>query len=186
MYITEIESQTRSTNIKMDPASEAILLVLRLAVQECWRQAVLVYLYTVSIILCGAQADDPRVMRAVRSFVYIFDGVKPGRNPDSFLSIPIMTVGCFAHREHDRKIIRQRLLGLRESSNCGTTCYECLGVLEDVWARTRAEDRPAVWSDLRQVTWCTSPVRNLSLCWAFAIFEAKEASFIAHELAMER
>ncbi|GAB1520221.1 hypothetical protein RhiTH_003294 [Rhizoctonia solani] len=57
-YITEIESQIRSTNIKMDSASEAILLVLRFALQECWRQAVFVYLYMVSIaeliILVGA------------------------------------------------------------------------------------------------------------------------------------
>ncbi|KAF8752251.1 hypothetical protein RHS01_07981 [Rhizoctonia solani] len=146
MYIGEIESQVRSTKIEPNFTPDAVLLILRLAVQECWRQAVCVYLY---MVLCGAQADDPRVTRAVRSFVYIVDGVSPGRNPDSFLFIPIMMVGCFAHREQDRSVLRRRMMGLQECSNPGAASYECLEVLEDVWERTRAEDRPAVWSDLR-------------------------------------
>ncbi|KAF8752250.1 hypothetical protein RHS01_07980 [Rhizoctonia solani] len=122
-----------------------------------------------------SSADDLRVTRAVRSFVHVVDGLKPGRNPDSFLMIPIMTAGCFAHREHDRNILRQRIMGLRESSNHGTANHESLRVLEDVWARTRAEDRPAVWSDLsfmvgeRPGTQALCATRACN--WAFAITE---------------
>ncbi|KAF8685207.1 hypothetical protein RHS04_01009 [Rhizoctonia solani] len=187
MYIAEIENQVRSTDTKLGFVSDAILLVLRVALQECWRHAVLIYLYTV---LCGAQADDPRVTRAVRSFAHVVDGLKPGRNPDSFLMIPIMTAGCFAHREHDRNILRQRIMGLRESSNHGTANHESLRVLEDVWARTRAEDRPAVWSDLRlaQSKIASFMVGELpgtqALCatracnWAFAITEVLQTAVV--------
>ncbi|KAF8714372.1 hypothetical protein RHS03_00365, partial [Rhizoctonia solani] len=179
MYIAEIENQVRSTDTKLGFASDAILLVLRVALQECWRHAVLIYLYTV---LCGAQADDLRVTRAVRSFVHVVDGLKPGRNPDSFLMIPIMTAGCFAHREHDRNILRQRIMGLRESSNHGTANHESLRVLEDVWARTRAEDRPAVWSDLsfmvgeRPGTQALCATRACN--WAFAITEVLQTVMV--------
>jgi hypothetical protein len=48
-YITEIESQIRSAKIQPGLTPDPILLVLRFAVQECWRQTLYVYLYMVSI-----------------------------------------------------------------------------------------------------------------------------------------
>ncbi|KAH7337520.1 hypothetical protein B0J17DRAFT_430366 [Rhizoctonia solani] len=145
-YITEIENQVRAVKIKPGFSPDPILLILRLAVQECWRQTVYVYLY---MSLCATQADDPRVVRAVKAFVHIVNGLKPGRNPDSFIFIPSMMVGAFAYRERDRDVLRQRMLGLRECTNPGAACYDCLEVLEDIWRRTQAENRAAVWSDLR-------------------------------------
>lgn len=105
-YITEIESQIRAVKIKPGFSPDPVLLILRFAVQECWRQTVYVYLY---MSLCATQADDPRVMKAVRAFVHIVNGVKPSRNPDSFLFIPIMVVGAFAYRKRDRDILRRRM-----------------------------------------------------------------------------
>ncbi|CAE6538426.1 unnamed protein product [Rhizoctonia solani] len=145
-YVAEIESQVQDVKIKPGPSPDPVFLILRLAVQECWRQTVYVYLY---VALCRAQADDPRVVRAVRAFVKIVDGVKPGRNPDSFLFIPIMVVGAFAYHEQDRDVLRRRMTGLRECTNPGSAGYDCLEVLEDIWRRTHAEDRPAGWLDLR-------------------------------------
>ncbi|CAE6447133.1 unnamed protein product [Rhizoctonia solani] len=145
-YVAEIERQVRSVKIKSGFTPDPSFLVLRFAVQECWRQTVYVYLY---MALCGAQADDPRVARAVRSFVHIVNGIKTGRNPDSFLFIPIMVVGGFAYRERDRSILRQRMEGLRECANPSAASYDCLEVMKDIWLRTRAENRPAVWSDIR-------------------------------------
>ncbi|CAE6410997.1 unnamed protein product [Rhizoctonia solani] len=144
-YVTEIESQVQEAKIKLFSA-DPIVLILRFAVQECWRQTVYVYLY---MTLCGSWSDDPRVTRAVRAFTNIVNGVEPGRNPDSFLFIPMMVVGAFAYRERDRNVIRQRMMGLRECTNPNAAGYDCLEVLEDIWRRTQAENRPAVWLDLR-------------------------------------
>ncbi|CAE6430837.1 unnamed protein product [Rhizoctonia solani] len=144
--IAEIENQVRAVKIKPGFSPDPIFLILRLAVQECWRQTVYVYLY---MSLCATQADDPRVIKAVRAFVHIVNGVKPGRNPDSFLFIPIMVVGAFAYRERDRDILRRRMIGLRECTNPSAAGYDCLEVLEDIWSRTQAENRAATWSDLR-------------------------------------
>ncbi|CAE7230702.1 unnamed protein product [Rhizoctonia solani] len=145
-YVLEIENQVQSIKIEPGFSPDPILLILRLAVQECWRQTVYVYLY---MALCGTRADDPRVTRAVRAFVKIVNGVKPGRNPDSFLFIPIMVVGAFAYRERDRDVLRRRMTGLRECTNPGAAGYDCLEILEDIWRRTQAENRPASWLDLR-------------------------------------
>ncbi|CAE6453752.1 unnamed protein product [Rhizoctonia solani] len=145
-YVAEIERQVRGSKIKPGPSPNPVFLILRLAVQECWRQTVYVYLY---VVLCRAHADDPRVVRAVRAFVNIVDGVKPGRNPDSFLLIPTMVVGAFAYHGRDRDVLRRRITSLRECSNPSTSGYDCVEILEDIWRRTHVEDRPAVWSDLR-------------------------------------
>ncbi|KAJ1301195.1 hypothetical protein OPQ81_003605 [Rhizoctonia solani] len=145
-YVTQIESQVQNVKIKPSHSPDPILLILRLAVQECWRQTVYVYLY---MTLCGVRADDPRVVRAVKAFVYIVNGVKPGRNPDSFLFIPIMVVGAFAYRERDRDVLRRRMIGLRECTNPSAASFECLEILEDIWRRTQVENRSAVRSDVR-------------------------------------
>ncbi|KAB5590222.1 Starch synthase [Ceratobasidium theobromae] len=144
--VAEIEREIDSVRITPGQSTDPILTVWRLAVQECWRQTVLIYLY---VTLCGARADDPRVMKAVKSFVGLVDGVKAGRNPDSFLFFPIMFSGAFAYRKRDRDLIRKRMAGLQECTNPGTAGYECLTGLANVWARTDAERRPAEWSDMR-------------------------------------
>lgn len=146
-FISQIEDQIRDVKITPPtPSADPIFTVWRLVVQECWRQTVYIYLY---MVLCEARADDPRVLRAVRAFTRLMDGVKPGRNPDAFLFIPIMIAGASVYHDWDRNIIRRRMLGLRECTNPGTCGHECLSILVDVWERTEAENRPAVRSDVR-------------------------------------
>jgi hypothetical protein len=58
-------------------------------------------------------------------------------------------VGVAARRERDREKIRQRMLSLRECSQPGTCGYDSMQVMADIWARSDAEARPAVWTDMR-------------------------------------
>ncbi|KDN34253.1 hypothetical protein RSAG8_12662, partial [Rhizoctonia solani AG-8 WAC10335] len=90
--VIEIESRIRDARFTPGVSSDPILTVRRLAVKECWRQTVYVYLY---MALCGAGADDPRVAGAVKAFTRIINGVKPGHNPDNFLLIPMHVVSLF-------------------------------------------------------------------------------------------
>ncbi|CAE6453788.1 unnamed protein product [Rhizoctonia solani] len=62
LLVTEIETRIRDARFIPGVSSDPILTVRRLAVKECWRQVVSVYLY---MALCGASADDPRVQKLV-------------------------------------------------------------------------------------------------------------------------
>ncbi|KAH7337527.1 hypothetical protein B0J17DRAFT_663307 [Rhizoctonia solani] len=157
--VAGIESRIRDARFSPGVSSDPILTVRRLAVKECWRQTVFVYLY---MALCGAGADDPRVARAVKAFTRIINGVKPGHNPDQFLLIPMQVVGVAARRRQDRDSIRRRIFGLQQGANSGTPSHAALIKLTDIWHRTTTENRAAVWSDLR-VSAMRSTCRNLNL-----------------------
>ncbi|CCO33644.1 hypothetical protein BN14_07729 [Rhizoctonia solani AG-1 IB] len=123
-YITRIEDHIREAKTKSSgtPSSDAVL--------------------------CGACADDPRVMKCMRSFIRLVDGVEPGRNPDFFLFIPIITIGAFVQNEEDRSLIRERLLGLRECSIPGVAGNVCLRALAHVWEQADFGQRAPGWGDL--------------------------------------
>ncbi|KAF8685053.1 hypothetical protein RHS04_01014 [Rhizoctonia solani] len=146
-HIARIEDQIRDAKTKSSasPSSDPIRAIRRIAVQECWRQTMYAYLY---LVLCGACADDPRIMKAVRSFIRLVDGVEPGRNPDFFLFIPIITIGAFVQRDQDREVIRRRLLGLRECSITGVAGNVCLRALTHVWSQADVGQRAPGWGDL--------------------------------------
>ncbi|KAH7311790.1 hypothetical protein B0J17DRAFT_773473 [Rhizoctonia solani] len=146
-----VEMEQRLQDFKSAPGKspDAYLMVARLAVQECWRLAVLIYLY---MSLCSANATDPRVEKAQRSFMRVLDRTKPSRTPDVFLLAPLNIVGRVTYRPREREIIRQRLLNLQECAHPGTCGNDAVRILEDVWARADAEGRPAVWSDARVAT----------------------------------
>ncbi|KAH7345475.1 fungal-specific transcription factor domain-containing protein, partial [Rhizoctonia solani] len=144
--ITWIESQISQIKIAIDESGDPMLRIGRMVVQECWRFAVMIYLY---MVLCKANAYDPRVIRTQKGFMRLVRGVKPGRNPDAHLFVTMVVAGVAAHEERDRDTLRQRIHGVRECAERGTTSNDVMRGLEDVWGRTRNEGRPAVWSDLR-------------------------------------
>ncbi|KAH7325231.1 hypothetical protein B0J17DRAFT_723255 [Rhizoctonia solani] len=141
-----IETSLPQIKIAIDESSDSSLRIGRMVVQECWRFAVLIYLY---MVLCKADAHDPRVRRAQQGFMRLVRGVKPGRNPDAHLSPPMIVGGVATISERDRDTLRQRILGIQEFAERGTVGNDYVLELEDVWARTRDEGRPALWSDLR-------------------------------------
>ncbi|CAE6456206.1 unnamed protein product [Rhizoctonia solani] len=144
--IAEIEQQLKDFKSSPGKSPDAYLMVARLAVQECWRLAVLIYLY---MSLGGVDAKDPQVERAQRSFMRVLDRTKPNRTPDVFLLAPMAIVGRVTHRPREREIIRQRLLNLQECAHPGTCGNDAVRILEIMWARSDAEGRSVVWSDAR-------------------------------------
>ncbi|KAG8710738.1 hypothetical protein FRC11_004177, partial [Ceratobasidium sp. 423] len=63
------------------------LSVARVAVQESWLLAALIYLY---MGLCGADSTDSRVIKVQTGFMRILTAVQPRRNPDLFLVLPMI------------------------------------------------------------------------------------------------
>ncbi|KAJ1310630.1 hypothetical protein OPQ81_009159 [Rhizoctonia solani] len=144
--ITWIESQLPQIKVAIDESGDPSLRIGRMMVLESWRFTVPIYLY---MVLCKANANDVRVIRAQKGFMRLLRTVKPGRNPDAYLIISMAVVGAATVEERDRETLRQRILSVREYAECGTAGNDVIRMLEDIWARTRDEGRAAVWSDLR-------------------------------------
>ncbi|CAE7161954.1 unnamed protein product, partial [Rhizoctonia solani] len=131
------------TRAGVDP----ILNLGRIAVQEAWMMAAQVYLY---MGLCGANSSDPRVVKIWKQFMRLLGGMKPHRNPDSFLVLPVVILGVAATSSTEQTTLLERLLGVPECNRPGTVGNDIMRMLSDVWAHTT--ERPAVWADLRSAS----------------------------------
>ncbi|KAG9083465.1 hypothetical protein FRC06_004520, partial [Ceratobasidium sp. 370] len=129
--IEELEAGIGNFKPVLEESPDSYLKVARLMVQESWRQVMYIYLY---MGLCGAANHDVRVEKALKKFIRLLDGVKPGRTPDIFLVVPMTTAGVAAYKQRDRDTIRQRILGIRECSQVGTSGNDVLRILEELWA----------------------------------------------------
>ncbi|KAH7337525.1 hypothetical protein B0J17DRAFT_756520 [Rhizoctonia solani] len=148
--VTELENEIQNAATALVPSDDPVLVIWRFTVRECRRIAMHVYLY---MVLCGTYTDNPKLMKLVRLFVRLMESVRPGRMPDAFLYIPMMVVGVSSYRKSDRAVIQQRMFGLQEVATPGACGYDALNILLDMWSRSDAESRPAVWSDLRDATY---------------------------------
>ncbi|CAE6373846.1 unnamed protein product [Rhizoctonia solani] len=144
--VAQIEMEVERVKITPSTSDDPVYTIRRFAVQECWRLVVYIHLY---VTLCGAHAEDPRVVKFVKRFMRFLGGIKPARNVDTFLSLPIMFIGTFVSRKQDRELIFRRLSTMQECVMPGRAGNDCLMVLCDVWRRTEDEQRPATWNDLR-------------------------------------
>ncbi|KDN34492.1 hypothetical protein RSAG8_12430, partial [Rhizoctonia solani AG-8 WAC10335] len=85
----------------------------------------------------------PAVRNSVRNIVRIASTLKPGVNPDCFLSVPYFIAGSFAISQKDRYTLRSRVL------SCGNEPFlrNLAFSLEDMWAESDATGRFTSWSD---------------------------------------
>ncbi|CEL61384.1 hypothetical protein RSOLAG1IB_09987 [Rhizoctonia solani AG-1 IB] len=145
--IKRLEGDISKINISPCKSRDPSLTIARLVVQECWRQAVFIYLY---MALCGADAFDPRVQKVQKGFLKLMDGTKPSRNPDVFLIPPMVIAGVATTKSTHQQIIQSRILFMPEFEEANTSGNDSLRILKDIWARTKSEGRPARWQDLRE------------------------------------
>ncbi|KAH7337517.1 hypothetical protein B0J17DRAFT_663269 [Rhizoctonia solani] len=146
LLVSQIGMEVERVKITPSTSDDPVYTVRRFAVQECWRLVVYIHLH---VTLCGAHAEDPRVVKYVKRFMRFLGGIKPARNVDTFLSLPIMFIGTFVSRKQDRDLLFRRLSTMQECTMPGRAGHDCLMVLCDIWKRTEQEQRPAVWADLR-------------------------------------
>ncbi|KAF8678718.1 hypothetical protein RHS04_05070 [Rhizoctonia solani] len=143
--IRELELEIAGFRPVLGLSEEPSLLVSRLVVQECWRQAAYIYLY---MGLCGAESIDSRVRLAQARFMELFRGVKPGRNPDVFLILPIIMLGVATHSVEEQDAIHQRMMNQPECSRRPTSGNDIIKILNEIWSRPKRLG-PVVWHDLR-------------------------------------
>lgn len=143
--IASFEQDIRELQSFSGSSSESFLVIVRFVVQECWRQAAYIYLY---MALCGDPCDTPRVKEALKQFIKLLNGIRPGRLPDEFLIMNLLLAAPAAQRKRDREIIRQRFLIISTLGRTFCTTNSIICVVEDYWARADAEGRPTTWSDV--------------------------------------
>ncbi|KAH7334168.1 fungal-specific transcription factor domain-containing protein [Rhizoctonia solani] len=153
--VAEIEKQIREVKPSTELSADPISMVWQYMVRECWRLAMYLYLY---MVLCQTSTDDPRVLKSVKSYIRLLQSVKAGRKPDAFLYLPMIIVGASAYDKRDRMVVRERMLGLPECTNPGCSGYDVMRIFTDLWTRTDAENRAALWSDFRISTFRISGV----------------------------
>ncbi|KAG8703723.1 hypothetical protein FRC11_010484, partial [Ceratobasidium sp. 423] len=140
----EKEIASCSTSFPSSNGSDPALTLGRIVVQEGWRLVALIYLY---MGLCGGDSSDPRVVNAQKKFMRLLGGVRPRRNPDTFLVVPLMILGVATPSLEDQLIILARLGGISECKKPETLGNDMIRMLTDIWARTA--QRPIVWADVR-------------------------------------
>ncbi|KAF8760838.1 hypothetical protein RHS01_01331 [Rhizoctonia solani] len=145
--IQQIEDYITNMRIAPPESKDPMLRIGRMVVQECWREAMHIYLY---MALCGVPATDTRVKRSVRSFIGLLNNTNPHRNTDTFAAIPTVIAGVASIRASHRQVICSRILQLPDCAQPNTAGSDLFRMVQDVWARTSLEGRAARWGDLRE------------------------------------
>ncbi|CAE6468895.1 unnamed protein product [Rhizoctonia solani] len=155
--IREIEQDIRSFKANYGNSPDPSLLVIRLIVQECWRQVAYIYLY---MTLCNANTLDTRVRIAQQRLMKLINDTKPTPALDMYLAPCLGIVGVATREPTEREAMLLRLRGLPECSRPESCFSSCIQILKELWRQTDSEDRPAMWSDFRGAT-----LRVLGVQW---------------------
>ncbi|CUA67889.1 hypothetical protein RSOLAG22IIIB_07579 [Rhizoctonia solani] len=144
--IDELEQDIKRMKPIVGALTEPFLMIGRMAVQQAWFQAALIYLY---MGLCGCDSTDGRVVTVRSRFHKLLASTKPRRIIDSFLVLPLVLLGVATESQEERNMIRRRMLAVPECARPGRMGNDFVRILENIWSKRR----PMVWSDLRQACW---------------------------------
>lgn len=143
VVVQEIEMHLRDWNPQMDHLDRPSDMVARLAVQECWRQAVLIYLY---MGMCGAKSNDERVEPLVKQIVQLASTVE-ARTLETHLFIPCLIAGAAARKEKHRAVVRKKVQASRDVYACLLRGADFVFVLDHLWHGAAAGGAPTIWED---------------------------------------
>ncbi|KAH7337983.1 hypothetical protein B0J17DRAFT_660307 [Rhizoctonia solani] len=140
----EYESAVRSWKPNLNYADPGPQLVVRLAVQESWRQAALIYLY---MGMCGANSADSRVEPLVRQVAQLASTVEAGSPLETHLFIPCLIAGVAARKEKHRAILRKKIQVSQGTDACLLRGADFLVVLDHLWHGAASGGSPVIWHD---------------------------------------
>ncbi|CAE6439277.1 unnamed protein product [Rhizoctonia solani] len=133
---------------------ESAEMVCRVAIQEAWRHATLIYIY---MGMCGSTSHDPRVKVSVRQIIQLMESVG-----DSYLdvhfSIPSVIAGIAARYEPHRTIIHRKLKTFNGMRLWTMRGRDFAKVLEYLWHGPAANGAAVGWDDYAQARRQVLPV----------------------------
>lgn len=123
---------------------QPVVVMGRLAVQECWKHAVLIYMY---MGMCEADSADPRVEASVRQVSQLAATIESGHYLEAHITIPCVIAAAAARREKHRAILRKKILASRNEQVCLIRGADFVLVLDHLWHGVAAAGRPTTWQD---------------------------------------
>ncbi|KAG8729074.1 hypothetical protein FRC11_009544, partial [Ceratobasidium sp. 423] len=153
--IEEYEAAVRNWKPRVDYDDQPSQLITRLAVQEAWRQAALIYLY---MGMCGANSSDSRVEPLVRQVAQLASTVEPGGPFVTHLFIPCLIAGVAARKEKHRGILRKKILVSQKADACLLRGADFSFVLDHLWHGAAARGNPVTWDDYINSRCLTIPI----------------------------
>ncbi|KAG9073699.1 hypothetical protein FRC06_011197 [Ceratobasidium sp. 370] len=126
-----------------EPNNDSQKLVARLAVQEAWRHAVLIYLY---MGMCGVTSHDPRVESSTRQIGQLLSVVQLGTGIGVHFVVPLLVASIATPSETQRGRFRDVIT----KSDNGAWIASGIGlvpVIDHLWHTAAADGAPVTWDD---------------------------------------
>ncbi|KAG8719349.1 hypothetical protein FRC09_011237 [Ceratobasidium sp. 395] len=127
-----------------DPDSESRAHIVRVAAQEAWRHALLIYLY---MGMCGVTSQDPRVQSSARQTTKLLDVAKSQFSTRMHLMAPVLLAAVCAKSEADRTKPRTIISCSEENKVPLMLSMKFADVLDHLWHGAAANGRPVTWND---------------------------------------
>ncbi|CAE6469300.1 hypothetical protein ACGC1H_000048 [Rhizoctonia solani] len=153
--IQDVESRVRNWNPIIDYTDKPAELVARLAIQECWRQAALVYTH---MGMCGMDSADEQVQRLVSQVAQLASTIEAGAPLEAHLSIPCLIAGVAARKEKHRTILRRKVLASQNVDARLLKGADFIHVLDHLWHGAAAGGSPVTWEDYVNSRYATMPL----------------------------
>ncbi|CAE6477234.1 unnamed protein product [Rhizoctonia solani] len=143
-----IDDRLKSWSPIVDHTNEPSNDIARLAVQEAWRQATLIYLY---LGMSEVNSADPRVERAVQQVVQLGSIITKGSSLGLHLLVPSLIAGVAARQEKHRAALRSKVAS-EHSSKINLLLLPVRGadfvaVLDHLWHGVGSGGSPVTWDD---------------------------------------
>ncbi|KAJ1305691.1 hypothetical protein OPQ81_010428 [Rhizoctonia solani] len=124
-------------------SEDSVKMVYRVAIQEAWRHATLIYIY---MGICGTTSHDPRVQASVRQIIQLM-GVVEDTHLDVHFSIPSIAAGIAAQYEPQRRLIHRKLETFNGIRLCTLPGRDFARVLEYLWHGPAIDGAAIVWDE---------------------------------------
>ncbi|CAE6472980.1 unnamed protein product [Rhizoctonia solani] len=119
-------------------------MVIRMAVQEGWRHAGLIYLY---MGMCGCMSDDPRVQASVRQIVQLLQILQPDLTTRSHYFIPCLIASICTPSEKHRTELRNAFVKVEEHLPWLFRALDYRNLVDHLWHGAAAGGKPVRWED---------------------------------------
>ncbi|EUC65129.1 transcription factor [Rhizoctonia solani AG-3 Rhs1AP] len=135
----ELEHLIQGWQFNLPRAKRSCMRVARVAVQEIWRHAAILYVHHA---IFKSHPSNSAVQGSVKNIIKISSVVSPGGNPDCFLQPTYFIAGAFATLQKDRQMLRGRILG----SGNERCLRDLVTTLDEIWEETDKTGRLSNWS----------------------------------------
>ncbi|CAE6534831.1 unnamed protein product [Rhizoctonia solani] len=122
---------------------ESTEIVYRMAIQEAWRHATLIYIY---MRMCGVDSHDRRVQTSVKQIARLMEVVRDSPM-DVHFSIPCIIAGIAERCATQRALIYQKLLSFRNTHIWILRGADFAPILKHLWQGAGFNGDAVTWGD---------------------------------------